>query len=257
MAVARVLGAELYYERHGEGPALLFAHGVGGNSLSWWQQVPYFRDRYTCITIDQPGFGRSGEPEGDAWTFADCLASLLDLLEIERVRLVAQSTGGRTCMGYARRYPERVAALVMAGTLGPIELPGLSAWYAEAIEIRAQLRARGVHPACGERMAAERPALQFLYQQIGGLNQRFSAVNRPPGWLRIPDVTPAELGDFRVPTLFTVGEEDPIMPPWVMEQGAAAVPGARLARFPLTGHSVYFERPDQWNWAIDEFLATT
>ena len=47
MAVAWVLGAELYYERHGEGPALLFAHGVGGNALSWWQQVPYFRDRYS------------------------------------------------------------------------------------------------------------------------------------------------------------------------------------------------------------------
>jgi pimeloyl-ACP methyl ester carboxylesterase len=178
MAVVRVLGAELYYERHGAGPALLFAHGVGGNALSWWQQVPYFRDRYTCIVIDQPGFGRSAEPEGDDWTFVDCLAGLLEHLEIERVRFVAQSTGGRTCMGYALRYPERVAGLVMAGTLGPIELPGLSEWYAEAIEIRTELRARGIHPACGWRMAAERPALQFLYQQIGGLNQHLA---RPTG----------------------------------------------------------------------------
>jgi pimeloyl-ACP methyl ester carboxylesterase len=44
------------------------------------------------------------------------------------------------------------------------------------------------------------------------------------------------------------------MPPRVMEQGAAAVPGARLARFPETGHSVYFERPDEWNRTVDEFL---
>jgi pimeloyl-ACP methyl ester carboxylesterase len=159
-------------------------------------------------------------------------------------------------MGYARRYPERVAALVMSGTLGPIELPGLSDWYAEAIEVRAELRARGIHPACGERMAHERPELQFLYQQIGGLNHRFSAVNRPPGWLRVPSATPAELADFRVPTLFVVGEEDPIMPPRVMAQGAAAVPGARLVQFPKTGHSVYFERPDEWNRTIDEFLGS-
>ena len=33
---------ELYYEVTGRGPALLFAHGLGGNHLSWWQQVAHF-----------------------------------------------------------------------------------------------------------------------------------------------------------------------------------------------------------------------
>ena len=35
-------GAEIYYECTGSGPAVLFAHGLGGNHLSWWQQVPIF-----------------------------------------------------------------------------------------------------------------------------------------------------------------------------------------------------------------------
>ena len=38
-------GASLYYEVHGKGPALVFAHGLGGNHASWWQQVPVFADR--------------------------------------------------------------------------------------------------------------------------------------------------------------------------------------------------------------------
>ena len=33
-------GCDLYYELHGSGPALMFAHGLGGNHLTWWQQVP-------------------------------------------------------------------------------------------------------------------------------------------------------------------------------------------------------------------------
>ena len=33
---------DLYYEVSGSGPALLFAHGLGGNHLSWWQQVAHF-----------------------------------------------------------------------------------------------------------------------------------------------------------------------------------------------------------------------
>jgi pimeloyl-ACP methyl ester carboxylesterase len=47
MPIVRLHGGDLYYETHGSGPALVFAHGIGGNRLSWWQQVPYFRDRYS------------------------------------------------------------------------------------------------------------------------------------------------------------------------------------------------------------------
>ena len=75
----------LYYEVTGSGPALLFAHGLGGNHLSWWQQVPVFAERYRCITADQRGFGQSpdvaGGPGPDALA-PDALA-LLDHLGIE------------------------------------------------------------------------------------------------------------------------------------------------------------------------------
>ena len=57
-------GARLYYETHGAGPALVFAHGLGGGHLSWWQQVPHFRDRYTCVVFDHRGFGLSTESPG-------------------------------------------------------------------------------------------------------------------------------------------------------------------------------------------------
>jgi pimeloyl-ACP methyl ester carboxylesterase len=53
-------GCQLYYETHGAGPALVFAHGLGGGHLSWWQQVPHFRDRYTCVTFDHRGSGSRG-----------------------------------------------------------------------------------------------------------------------------------------------------------------------------------------------------
>lgn len=46
MPKAAVNGIQLYYESHGEGPAIVFAHGRGGNHLSWWRQVPAFSDDY-------------------------------------------------------------------------------------------------------------------------------------------------------------------------------------------------------------------
>ena len=118
-------GARLYYETHGAGPALVFVHGLGGGHLSWWQQVPHFRDRYTCVVFDHRGFGLSTEspekPGPDA--YVDDLAALVDHLGLPDVRLVAQSMGGWTCLGYALRHPERVKALVMAATTGTLGDP--------------------------------------------------------------------------------------------------------------------------------------
>ena len=66
MALASVNGIELYYESTGEGPAVVFLHGAGGNHLSWWQQVPLFSERYRCITIDHRGFGQSTDPGSES-----------------------------------------------------------------------------------------------------------------------------------------------------------------------------------------------
>ena len=51
-------GCRLYYEATGAGPAIVFAHGLGGNHMSWWQQVPHFAGRYTCVTFAHPALRR-------------------------------------------------------------------------------------------------------------------------------------------------------------------------------------------------------
>ena len=117
MPFADADGARIYHETHGPkpgtAPAIVFAHGAGGNHLSWWQQVPHFRDRYTCVVFDHRGFGQShveeDTPIGAA--FVDDIHSLLDHIGIAKATLVAQSMGGWTCLGFTlrqdveRRFP--------------------------------------------------------------------------------------------------------------------------------------------------------
>ena len=52
MPKAPVNGIDLYYESHGSdsAPTIVFAHGRGGNHMSWWQQVAAFSGEYRCIT---------------------------------------------------------------------------------------------------------------------------------------------------------------------------------------------------------------
>ncbi len=59
MPFVKTNGVDLYYEVHGQGPALVLAHPGGGNHLSWWQQVPVFARTFTCITFDHRGHGDS------------------------------------------------------------------------------------------------------------------------------------------------------------------------------------------------------
>jgi 3-oxoadipate enol-lactonase len=254
-------GCDLYYETHGTGPALVFAHGLGGSHVSWWQQVPHFQDRFTCIVFDHRGFGLSREvaggpgPEG----FADDLQALTDHLGLSDVRLVAQSMGGWTCLEYALRAPARVLALVMAATTGTLSDPETDRIFAamRGTSPEAALAARGIHPACGERMAREQPALHFLYRELDaqsvGLDK--AATRRR---LMATRVTPRDrVATLRMPVLCVTGEEDAVIPPDAVAVLASIVPGARLVRVPAAGHSVYWERPDTFNRLLDDFLAGT
>ncbi|MEX1253577.1 MAG: alpha/beta fold hydrolase [Dehalococcoidia bacterium] len=254
MPFASVNEIDLYYESHGEGPALAFAHGAGGNHLSWWQQVPAFADRYRCVTFDHRAFGRSQDPHGGPGrrAFADDLRALLDHLDIESLALVAQSMGGRTAVGFSLRNPGRVGALVLAGTTG-------GAVSDEVREAQDEHR-NGPHGqrslaqrAISLRLKRERPDLAYLYRLIGRLNPP-----RPRDFLApIPGYRGSSadrLSVLGIPILFLVGADDTVTPPHVVQLAHQQVPGSQFDVIDGAGHSSYFERPAAFNHRIARFL---
>jgi len=253
----------LYYEAGGTGPLLVFAHGLGGNHLSWWQQVPHFRDRYTCVTFSHRGFAPSSAPPGgpDPADYAGDLAALIDHLGAQDVRIVAQSMGGWSALDYALAHPDRVRALVLASTAGTIaRAPALFAdaeqlpkWERAASAAARKLQAANIHVAAGERMAREQPAAHFLYQEIDALSSVDKVKLRR--MLHETMVWPADaLRTLNVPTLWLIGDEDIVYPPFLSDILAKLMPDARVARVARAGHSVYFERPGEFNRIVDEFL---
>jgi len=259
MPFLETCGCPLYYETHGQGPALVFAHGLGGSHLAWWQQVPHFRGHYTCVTFDHRGFGLSREAGGGLGpdAFVDDLAALVDHLHLTDVRLVAQSMGGWTCLGYALRHPDRVRALVMASTTGTLDDPETLALFRAhgAAAPEAAVVARGIHPACGERMAGEQPALHFLYREMDALSLDLDKEAIRRRLIKMRTTPRAAVAALRMPVLCLTGEEDIVIPPAAVGVFASIVPGARLARVPDAGHSVYWERAATFNRLVDEFLA--
>ena len=103
----------------GDGPALLFVHGAPSWSLTWRGVIGRLRERFRCIAPDMPGFGGSPQRPGNpvsARSCRDALVGLLDTLDLERVVLVANDTGGVAGFGAAVCRPDRFVGLVAAGT---------------------------------------------------------------------------------------------------------------------------------------------
>jgi len=255
MPSARINGIEFYYETHGEGPALVLAHGGGGNHMSWWQQVPVLSKHFRCVTFDHRGFGFSRDlPDGPGpEAFVEDLRQLLDHLGIQRAALVGQSMGGWTVLGFASAYPDRASALVLCDTTAGMDDPDVTR---EQARLRESARGGSLANILTRAYAADfprrDPVRHFLYQQISGLN-----LHVPPTLLKSlmgakQSVDP--IVGKGIPALLIVGEEDALVPPPIMELMARRFPHSRFVKIPNAGHSVYFEQPDDFNRLLNSFL---
>ncbi len=168
---ARIYYEKHGYEAHGAGPAVVFAHGRGGNATSWWQQVPHFSARYRVIVFDHRTFGRSiggGEDFHPRQLAADVMA-ILDAEGIDRAGLVTQSMGGWTGLAAALHHAGRVACLVLTSTIGGLTSPEMEPLLAEWRNPATPppgLATRALAPDFPGR----EPELALLYAQVQAFN---------------------------------------------------------------------------------------
>ncbi len=254
-------GAEIHYEVFGKGPAVVFAHGLGGNHLSWWQQVAHFAPARTCVVFAHRGFPPSSPVAGSTApdSYADDLAALVAELKLKDVALVAQSMGGWTCLDYALRAPNKVRALVMASTSGVVDFaqlenPEVDEWSKRSPGALAELQARGIHPASGERMAREQPALAQLYWQVSEMAPASFRDQVRQKIRQQRNRAPSLLAELPMPVLFITGDEDWVFPSAAGPALARFAPKGRAVRVAQAGHSVYFERAAQFNELIGRIV---
>ena len=118
-------GVDIYFEEHGSGEAILFAHGAGGNAAIWFEQVAALAPRFRCVTFDHRMFARSPADPASISTeqFRDDALAIIDELGIGQAHLVGQSMGGFTALRLALDHPERVSSLTLSCTSGGLPNP--------------------------------------------------------------------------------------------------------------------------------------
>lgn len=116
---------EIAYVDVGEGPVALFVHGVFMNGYLWRNVMAQLRDESRCIALDLPVHGDTHITSKDLslGAHAEILARVCDALEIDRVDLVGNDTGGVICQLFAVRYPDRLRTLTLTNCDAHDNLP--------------------------------------------------------------------------------------------------------------------------------------
>lgn len=245
---------KVYYEVHGEGPALVFLHGSGGHHAIWWQQLAHFRDRYKVVLLDFPGFGNSdSDPEtSDVAGYPDAILAVLDDAGVDRAVLVGQSLGSAPSLALAIRHPERVSAVVMAHSLGGINDEAL---VAQARADRAEAEKLPVlDRLLSRRFREQQPNMVVLFKQMGTFNNANSAVlARGHHW---PTTADAVRGAIRagVFVCFLQGTDDAVVRPASYEIVKQILPEAHIETVAGAPHSLYWENPELFNATLDGVL---
>jgi pimeloyl-ACP methyl ester carboxylesterase len=262
----RANGQELYFEIHGDGPALVLIMGIGYDSSLWkLHQVPALSERFQVVVFDNRDVGRSSQAT-QSYTIADMaddVAGLLDALGIQRAHLVSLSMGSMIAQEFALRHPDRLDRLVLCGSGAA---PARSAF--DPIGIWSWVKTRD---ATGEAFAAQQFvwlfSSRFLRDETAvrqtmallasnphpvdaaAYTRQAQAYVRHDALDRLPRIT--------APTLVVTGEQDLLTPPWISEEVARAIPGARLEviRGEGASHLVMLERPEEFNRLVTTFLA--
>lgn len=276
-------GVKIHYEVYGDGPETLVFIPPWSivHSRVYKAQVPYFSERFRCITYDGRGNGLSDRPDEVAaysldHNVADATA-VMDATQAGRAILVGLSYGGMVACCLAAHQPQRVKATILAGTVASIgpNRPYMmhDHFYAER-KAAAGGELEGWDKYNREHWLRDYPdfAEHFIRnifsephstKQIEDGIEWALATNGPvmvktvearamvPGF----DVTAKMYSRIKCPVLLIHGADDQIQPPARAEAVAAAIgTNAELVIFPDTGHNALGRFPAKSNALILDFL---
>jgi len=257
----------MHHSVRGSGPAVLFVHGIPTSGRLWDLVVDGLAARFTCITVDLPGFGESPPPRAadrDPGQLAEQLEALRAELAVPRWHVVGHDAGATIAVHYAAAHADRVARLVL---MSPPVFPEFHPpWFFRLLrlpvvgDLAAPLLAFGIWHG-GIQALIERPspatagaiaAFQRPFHGLAG-GRRLAWLVRWGDPVAVLGRTAALLPGVAAATLVLHGRQDGAIPPSFTERAAAAIPHAR-ARFFDSGHFLPLNVPEEISLELAEFL---
>jgi 3-oxoadipate enol-lactonase len=257
--LATIQGSSIFHEVAGDGPAVIFVHGLGGTGNVWHAQRNVLQKTCKVVTLDLPGSGRSGKNETafsmERW--ADQIIGLADHLKLDLFTLVGHSMSTILAQKAAGKYPSRIAGLILCGPI--TELPPAAK---DAFMKRKETAQKEGMVAVADLVLAGAisPAGREGNAPLAGFFREVLMSNDPVCYAAqcqalLDGSANADQPNIKCPTLILVGDQDTVTPLANARAIAAAVPTARIRIVPATAHLTMSERPELFNALVLEFLS--
>lgn len=265
---------KLAYVDEGKGEqTIIFIHGLGSYIPAWRKNIEALKSNYRCIAIDLPGYGKSSKnPHTGMMSFyAKTVAEFIDKMELENVVLAGHSMGGQISMVTALQYPKKISKLMLFAPAGFERFnEGQKQWFrnvfshtlvkatsVDAIQTNLAVNFYNVPPDA-EFMITDRIAMRTA---IDFDNYVHAVVQSVHGMVNEPVID--KLEQIKQPALVVFGANDNLIPNRYLNpgktadiatSGAAKISNCTLKVLPKAGHFVMFEKADECNAAIKDFL---
>jgi non-heme chloroperoxidase len=242
-------GVRLRYAEQGstEGQPVIFLHGYTDSWFSFSGVLARLDNAYRLFALDQRGHGDSEQPRGEyaVTDFAGDVVAFMDALNIRSAVIAGHSMGSLVARQVAYAAPERVAKLVLVGSMTTVRNEGV-------LELQRAVEAL-TDPAPAEfarefqESTVYQPLREEFMERVVAESLKlparvWRAVLR--GLMEADDT--AQLRTIRAPTLILYGERDAFFPLAEQELLAASIPNAVLKVYEETGHALHWEQPERF-----------
>jgi pimeloyl-ACP methyl ester carboxylesterase len=244
----------------GQGPPLVFVHGLGDSSRSFLMPISRLSAHFRCIAYDQPAGGGDGarlarhrhdDLVADLW-------ALLDSLGIRQSYVLASSFGATVALKALRQQPGRLPRAILQGGLARRPLRRAELWAAHLARLLPGTAAwlplrRPILRRFNEGLFDDRPPEVWEYFVECAGRPRIAAVGWQALLLHRLDVRPL-LPQVRQPVLLICGDRDAIVPAYHEEFLLAGLPNAGRVILEGCGHVPSYTHPEVLAEVVRQFL---
>jgi len=251
----------LHHTVSGTGPPVVLLHAGVADSRMWSVQAGSgpggLADRFTLVTPDLRGFGRSPEPspEDAPWSHAGDVLTVLDELGIGTASVVGCSYGGRVALELAALAPDRVDRLVLVcSALRGLEPTASVRAFAD--EEDALLEAGDVAAATdlNVRTWVGPEADDAVRDLVRTMQRRAFEVQLAADEVEAEDVV-VDLAAITIPVTVMYGAKDLDHFANVARHLHEHLPQSELVELPWAGHLPTLERPEEMAGRLSAALA--
>jgi pimeloyl-ACP methyl ester carboxylesterase len=250
----QVGGYRVHYYEGGEGPPLVFVHGLGAEALNWVPAMLDLRGQFHVYAIDLLGHGDSVRPD-IAYSIeqqSEMLQQFLTTQNIKSADVVGVSMGGWIALKLAIDHPDMINRLVVADAAG--------------LKFQTNITVKNFLPATPEEFSAFMTMLTPRHYSVPyPLRRDFLHRVAEHAWitrrifssfLTYQDVLDGKLQGVKAPVLVIWGKEEKLIPLSVGEEMNQQLPNSSLLVCSDSGHLAVYECWNKLEPEVESFLAS-